>query len=145
MLDDNRCTIRENIRFKLSRKKVEDQFLKWLSEQKSMSTIKELMRQVKNGQLVDMKENTPAPLFNPRVQLQSNLAKSNSNMSPPRSPQMSKNHSFTDDKEPGTSTIKKITQSHLKNTLLHSIQINNNNPNPTIPQFYFPKGKDIDE
>ena len=93
-----------------------------------------------------MKENTPSPLFNPRVQLQ-NLSKSigNVNVSPPRSPQQSKNHSFTEDKEPTTSTIKKITQSHLKNTLLHSIQLNNNSPNTVIPQFYFPKGKAIDE
>ena len=40
--------LHENIRLKLSRKKVEDQFLKWLSEGKSVSLIKELLAQVKS-------------------------------------------------------------------------------------------------
>ena len=67
-----------------------------------------------------------------------------SSHTPPRSPNQSKNQSFTEEKENvlATSTIKKLTQTNLKNTLLQSIH----NNNPIIPQFYFPKdNKNVDE
>ena len=117
-----------------------------MSEPKTNELIKSMIQMIKSDNVQKLREMSPSPLFNDKTHyLQSpqisNIMNKNPH-TPPKSPHLSNNQSMVDDKEnmQMSSAIKRITQSHLKNTLLQSIQNNQN-----IPQFYFPKGaKEID-
>lgn len=56
-----------NIRYQLSKKKVEDQFLKWMSEPKTNDLIKGMIQMIKSDNIQKLREMSPSPLFNDKT------------------------------------------------------------------------------